>query len=73
MTKQIDLSHASVNEIMVLAEMLIDVLVKHADVDLEGTVINITVNKDGEDPRVVAHVTGEAIVNRLAGLIDETA
>ncbi len=73
MIKRLDLENASVNELLVLTEMLIDVLVEHGDVDPEETVINITVNKPGADPRIVADVTAAAILARLRTAIDETA
>jgi hypothetical protein len=73
MTKQLDLSNATVNELLVLTEMLLEVIVEAADIDLAGTVINLTVNKPGEDPRVVAQVTGQTICDRIATMIEETA
>lgn len=72
MTKRLDLSKATMHELLVLTDMLIEVLVEHGDVDLAETLINITVNKPGEDPRIVAAVTGDAIVGRLNDFINET-
>jgi hypothetical protein len=73
MVPTIDISRATVTELLTLTEMLIDVLVEHGDVDPTETDINITVNKEGQDPRIVARVTAQAIMDRIRTTIDETA